>query len=176
MLGELEAGLLALKSGETDPEIINTVFRAAHSIKVVAQASVSIPWLAFRPQMESVRRPSGRNQLPLDAEILGLLLRASDALSDHVRAARDGSQMEAAAARDIEAALGALVPKEASAGEASDHEPPEDVPFTAIPADADPSSLSRRKSGIGSYVSARMRAFMPAPTSHCSCCANCNIG
>jgi len=32
-LDAMEAGLLALESGSTDPEVINSVFRAAHSIK-----------------------------------------------------------------------------------------------------------------------------------------------
>ncbi|WP_333623573.1 Hpt domain-containing protein, partial [Stenotrophomonas indicatrix] len=32
-LDAMEAGLLALESGQQDPEIINSVFRAAHSIK-----------------------------------------------------------------------------------------------------------------------------------------------
>lgn len=139
MLGELEAGLLALKRGETDPEIINTVFRAAHSIKGGGASFGLDSMVHFAHRIESVLAAVRSNQLTLDADILGLLLRAADALTDHVRAARDGSELQAAAARDIETALSALVPTETSIGEALKHEP-EDVPFTAIPAGADPSS------------------------------------
>jgi two-component system chemotaxis sensor kinase CheA len=32
-LAELETGLLALNDGDTDPETVNAVFRAVHSIK-----------------------------------------------------------------------------------------------------------------------------------------------
>jgi len=32
-LGELEIGLLVLQDGDTDPETVNAVFRAVHSIK-----------------------------------------------------------------------------------------------------------------------------------------------
>lgn len=140
MLGELEAGLLALKRGGTDPEIINTVFRAAHSIKGGGASFGLDSMVHFAHRMESVLAAVRSNQLTLDTDILGLLLRAADALSDHVRAARDGSEMQATAARDIEAALSALVPTETSASVVLGHEPPEDAPFTAIPADTDPSS------------------------------------
>ncbi len=112
MLSELEAGLLALKRGETDPEIINTVFRAAHSIKGGGASFGLDSMVHFAHRMESVLAAIRSNQLALDAQLLGLLLRAADVLADHVRAARDGSQMEAAAARDIETALSAAVPHE----------------------------------------------------------------
>src|SRR6266550_1887261 len=140
MLGELEAGLLALKRGETDPEIINTVFRAAHSIKGGGASFGLDSMVHFAHRMESVLAAVRSNQLALDPALLGLLLRAADALTDHVRAARDGSEMQAAAAREIEDALSALVPNETSTAPASEHEPSEDIPFTAISADADPSS------------------------------------
>ena len=32
-LGELETGLLAMQGGDSDPETVNAVFRAVHSIK-----------------------------------------------------------------------------------------------------------------------------------------------
>ena len=139
MLGELEAGLLALKRGETDPEIINTVFRAAHSIKGGGASFGLDSMVHFAHRMESVLAAIRSNQLALDPQVLGLLLRAADVLADHVRAARDGSQMEAAAGRDIETALSAAVPHETAIGEALEHEPPEEVLFTALPADGEAS-------------------------------------
>ena len=140
LLGELEAGLLALKRGETDPEIINTVFRAAHSIKG-GGASFGLDSLVhFAHKIESVLAALRSHRLTLDPALLSLLLRAADALADHVRAARDGSQMEATSAREIESALSALVPNETAGGEASGHAPSEDGPFAALPADADKSS------------------------------------
>ena len=140
LLSELEAGLLALKRGETDPEIINTVFRAAHSIKGGGASFGLDAMVHFAHKIESVLAAVRSNQLALDPQLLGLLLRAADVLTDHVRAARDGSQMEAAAARDIEIALSALVPNETGICDASDHELPEEVGFTTLPADAEASS------------------------------------
>src|ERR1700730_13954282 len=102
MLGELEAGLLALKRGETDPEIINTVFRAAHSIQGGGASFGLDPMVHFAHQMESVLGAIRSIQRNLDAELLGLLLRATDVLADHVRAARDERPLETAATLEIE--------------------------------------------------------------------------
>jgi two-component system chemotaxis sensor kinase CheA len=145
MLSELEAGLLALKRGEADPEIINTVFRAAHSIKGGAASFGFDSMVHFAHRMESVLAAIRSNQLTLDVELLGLLLRASDVLADHVRAARDGSQMETAATGEIEDALGALAPNETSIGEASDYEPLEESGFTAASREGETHSPAARQ-------------------------------
>src|SRR3979409_1704006 len=137
MLGELEAGLLALKRGDTDPEIINTVFRAAHSIKGGGASFGLDSMVPFAHSMESVLAALRSNQLTLNPALLVLLLRAADVLADHVRAARDGSEMQAAAAREIEDALSALVPKETSPGAAAEHGPSEKFPSPPPRAEAE---------------------------------------
>jgi two-component system chemotaxis sensor kinase CheA len=113
LLRDLEAGLLALKQGERDPEIINTVFRAAHSIKG-GGASFGLDSLVdFAHVMESVLAAIRSQQLSLTPDIVTLLLKAADALTDRMRVARDGGgELRRKADRDIEQALIALLPDE----------------------------------------------------------------
>lgn len=33
LLGDLESGLLSIDAGDTEPELVNAVFRAVHSVK-----------------------------------------------------------------------------------------------------------------------------------------------
>lgn len=44
-LAELESGLLKMNDGDRDPETVNAVFRAVHSIKGGAGASALMIWL-----------------------------------------------------------------------------------------------------------------------------------
>src|SRR4029079_2479314 len=85
-LAELETGLLALEGGDTDPETINAVFRAAHSVKGGAGA-FSMDALGrvahvFATALDEMR--SGR--LAPSGDVLKVMLRAADVLADLVRA------------------------------------------------------------------------------------------
>jgi two-component system chemotaxis sensor kinase CheA len=52
-LAELESGLLAIEGGERDPERINAVFRAVHSIKGGAGAFALEPLVRFAHVFET---------------------------------------------------------------------------------------------------------------------------
>lgn len=54
-LAELESGLLKLNDGDRDPETVNAVFRAVHSIKGAPVPSV---WTTWSPSPTSSRRRS----------------------------------------------------------------------------------------------------------------------
>ncbi|MFO1012223.1 MAG: chemotaxis protein CheA [Caulobacteraceae bacterium] len=100
-LAELESGLLAMEEGDDDPETINAVFRAVHSIKGGAGA-FSLEHLirfahAFETALDEVR--SGR--LVPTSEGLKVMLRAADVLADLVRAARDGGEVDDAHAQGL---------------------------------------------------------------------------
>ena len=112
ILGALQTGLLALRQGNRDPEIVNTVFRAAHSIKGGAASFGLDALVRFARQMEAVLAEIRSKRMPLSGEVLNLLLKASDLLADHVNAARAGGQVEASAARDVERALTALLARD----------------------------------------------------------------
>ena len=108
LLGELESALLSLRQGGRDAELVNTVFRAAHSIKGGAAMFGLDRLIAFAHRMESTLGAIRSGQTALSAEIIDLLLRAADVLADHVRAARDGGN--AASPIDIEHALCKVAP------------------------------------------------------------------
>src|ERR1700758_1887959 len=94
-LGELETGLLAIQDGDTDPETVNAVFRAVHSIKGGAGAFNLDDLVDFAHAFESVLAHLRAGRLKATAELVKLMLRTADMLSDVVRAARDDTSTDA---------------------------------------------------------------------------------
>ncbi len=94
-LGELEAGLLAIQDGDSDPETVNAVFRAVHSIKGGAGAFNLDDLVQFAHAFESVLDHMRAGRLTVTAELVKLMLRAADMLADVVRAARDTTASDA---------------------------------------------------------------------------------
>src|SRR5579871_4777687 len=93
-LAQLENGLLALQAGETGVEIINTIFRSAHSIKGSAAMFSMMPLIRFAHEMEgalALFRSEGSSPSPPELKIL---FGAMDVLADLVRSERDGSTFE----------------------------------------------------------------------------------
>ena len=109
-LGELETGLLAIQDGDTDPETVNAVFRAVHSIKGGAGAFNLDELVHFAHVFESVLDHLRAGRLAPNGEILRTMLRAADMLADLVRAARDGSGTDAERRDAIASELRALDP------------------------------------------------------------------
>jgi two-component system chemotaxis sensor kinase CheA len=87
-LAELEAGLIALQSGEADGETVNSVFRAAHSIKGGAAAFGLDALVQFAHGFESALSELRDGRLEAAPGIVKLMLGAGDVLADLVRAAR----------------------------------------------------------------------------------------
>jgi len=94
-LSELETGLLAIQDGDSDPETVNAVFRAVHSIKGGAGAFNLDDLVHFAHAFESILDHLRAGRLTATAELIKLMLRAADMLSDVVRAARDGASTNA---------------------------------------------------------------------------------
>jgi two-component system, chemotaxis family, sensor kinase CheA len=88
-LADLEAGLLAMEEGDTDPERINGVFRAVHSIKGGAGAFNLDALVRFAHVFETALDEMRSGRLEPRPDVVKLMLRASDILADEVRAARD---------------------------------------------------------------------------------------
>ena len=87
-LAELESGLLAMEAGDTDPETINAVFRAVHSIKGGAGAFSLEALVRFAHVFETALDEMRSGRLAATDVVLKTLLRAADVLADHVRAPR----------------------------------------------------------------------------------------
>lgn len=88
-LFELEAGLLTIERGDEDPETVNAVFRAVHSIKGGAGAFNLTDLVHFAHVFENTMDLVRVGKLAPTPPLLKLMLRAADILADLVRAARD---------------------------------------------------------------------------------------
>jgi two-component system, chemotaxis family, sensor kinase CheA len=93
LLLAMEEGLLAMENGESDPETINAVFRAVHSIKGGGGAFGFEELVSFAHSFETVMDKVRSNELEAGPDVMKVLLRASDMLSDHVNAVREGRKL-----------------------------------------------------------------------------------
>lgn len=109
-LAELEAGLLAMEAGDSDPETVNAVFRAVHSVKGGAGAFSLDELVRFAHVFETTLDHVRAGRLPATPDVLKIMLRAADILADLVRAARDGTEVDQARCQALADQLKALDP------------------------------------------------------------------
>ena len=110
-LAELESGLLAMESGDTDPETINAVFRAVHSIKGGAGAFSLDALVRFAHVFETALDEMRSGRLAPTDNVVKTLLRAADVLADLVRAAHDNGTVDEAHSAALVEELKALGPE-----------------------------------------------------------------
>lgn len=116
-LAELESGLLALESGNSDEETINPVFRAVHSIKGGAGAFSLEELVRFAHVFETALDLVRNGKVTATSDIWKLTLRAADVLADLVRAARDGTEVDRERCQAFADQLAAIDPNGAFAEE-----------------------------------------------------------
>jgi two-component system, chemotaxis family, sensor kinase CheA len=90
-LAALESGLLDIQGGNSEPEVINSVFRAVHSIKGGAGAFDLEDLVRFAHIFETALDNLRSGRVAADAPVVEVLLRAADMLTDLVAAARGGT-------------------------------------------------------------------------------------
>ena len=88
LLADLEAGLLALETGEGDAETINAVFRAVHSVKGGAGAFGLEALVRFAHVFETTLDAMRSGRIAAGPQDIKVMLRAADVLSDLVSAAK----------------------------------------------------------------------------------------
>ncbi|WP_220749387.1 MULTISPECIES: chemotaxis protein CheA [Jannaschia] len=91
LLEQLEAGLLALQSGQQNADTVDAVFRAVHSIKGGAGAFDLGDLVTFAHGFETVLDGLRTGRLEPTSDVTATLLRASDRLGDLVSLSRDGT-------------------------------------------------------------------------------------
>ncbi len=104
-LADLEAGLLEMESGDADSETVNAVFRAVHSIKGGAGAFQLEQLVSFAHVFETLLDLIRGDELEATADVVRVLLRAADVLSDLVNAARDDTQADESVWQPMKAEL-----------------------------------------------------------------------
>lgn len=108
-LATMESALLELDVASPDPEIINTIFRGAHSIKggagMFSFAEIASLTHTLETLLDELR--SGRAAVSQDA--CDLLLRSVDLLREMLRATRDGQALDSERVAALRLGLEALV-------------------------------------------------------------------
>ncbi|WP_105417510.1 MULTISPECIES: chemotaxis protein CheA [Neorhizobium] len=107
-LAELESGLLKLNDGDRDPETVNAVFRAVHSIKGGAGAFGLDDLVSFAHVFETTLDCVRSNKLEPTQDVLKVMLKSADVLADLVTASRDGGGVDESRSRSLVKELEAL--------------------------------------------------------------------
>jgi len=120
-LDSMEGGLLDLNPDDFDVETINTIFRAAHSIKGGAGTFGFQVVADFTHVVETLLDEIRAGSRALEASHVDLLLRSVDCLRELMQALQDGDEPEMSPANDLqgqfEAVLAGEAPSESSSSE-----------------------------------------------------------
>jgi two-component system chemotaxis sensor kinase CheA len=131
-LAELESGLLKMNDGDRDPETVNAVFRAVHSIKGGAGAFGLDDLVAFAHVFETTLDCVRSNKLEPNQDVLKVMLKSADVLADLTNVARDGGAVDEGRSRGLVKELEALANGELPSPSAA-HEAPAAAPVAAAP-------------------------------------------
>jgi two-component system chemotaxis sensor kinase CheA len=133
-LAELESGLLEIETGGNDPEIVNAVFRAVHSIKGGAGAFALEDLVHFAHIFEALLDEVRKGSLSTATPVIETLLRAADVLADLVRVCRDGGEIDETRVRIAADELASLSngPALATAGHSEPEESLDDLNFQPL--------------------------------------------
>lgn len=124
LLINLEEGLMQLRDGDSDPETLNSVFRAVHSIKGGAGAFGFNHLVSFAHIQETLLDDIRAGALTMEVDDFTVLLQACDILGELVGAAQRGEDLTADYGSDIAAALKKIIgDAEASPSGNSDEKP-----------------------------------------------------
>ncbi len=166
-LDAMEAGLLALESGQQDPEIINSVFRAAHSIKGGAGTFGFDAIAALTHVLETLLDELRAGKRALEPAAVDAMLSSVDVLRALLREAEHGQpadpQAVAAVKARLEAVLSGTAASTAAPAAAKVDDTPEAWQIGFVPAPSlfmsgnDPLRIIRELEHLGSLqVAARL--------------------
>jgi two-component system chemotaxis sensor kinase CheA len=148
-LAELESGLLKLNDGDRDPETVNAVFRAVHSIKGGAGAFGLDDLVSFAHVFETTLDCVRSNKLEPTQDVLKVMLKSADILADLVTASRDGGSVDESRSRGLVKELEALARGEVPSGGGAPAEAPKPAPAkAAAPAPAPAPVAATDESGF----------------------------
>jgi two-component system chemotaxis sensor kinase CheA len=108
-LDAMEQALLALDEGAEDPELINVVFRAAHSIKGGAATFGFTDVAAFTHVAENLMDEVRSGRRPMEKAVVELLLRSGDTVRDMLSLSMAGQPAATAESQELLAELSAMV-------------------------------------------------------------------
>ncbi len=115
----MESGLLALSEGAADSEQINSVFRAAHSIKGGSGTFGFSGIAGYTHAMETLLDELRGGRRPATRDVVDVLLRSVDILRGMLTAARDGSAVDESQVQGQRAELARVLAAQPPRGAAS---------------------------------------------------------
>ncbi|SBV36123.1 fused chemotactic sensory histidine kinase in two-component regulatory system with CheB and CheY: sensory histidine kinase; signal sensing protein [uncultured Stenotrophomonas sp.] len=121
-LDAMEAGLLEMEGGQQDPEVINSVFRAAHSIKGGAGTFGFDTIAGVTHVLETLLDELRAGKRPLEAAAVDAMLASVDVLRALLREAEHGQPADPAAVAAVKARLEAVLSGSAAAPVAAKQE------------------------------------------------------
>ncbi|MGJ8529930.1 chemotaxis protein CheW [Maritalea sp.] len=130
LLTELEEQFMAIEEGDRDPERLNAVFRAIHSIKGGAGAFGFTGLVSFAHSFETLLDFVRDGRIELNPEVLKLCISSSDLVADFVSAAQDERELEEGYGAEQKAAFDALCNPDGEGGEHSTDD--FDIEFTPV--------------------------------------------
>ena len=144
-LAELESGLLKMNDGDRDPETVNAVFRAVHSIKGGAGAFGLDDLVAFAHVFETTLDCVRSNKLEPGPEVMKVMLKSADVLADLVSASRDGGSVDPSRShglvKELEALANGELPQPSAAAPVAAAKPAAAAAPVAAPAPTDESGF-----------------------------------
>src|SRR5215510_2008786 len=108
LLGEVERHLMALDEGTGDANTVNATFRALHSIKGGAGAFGLQRLVDYAHVFEALLDKMRSNEILVTPERVKVLLRASDVLTDLIRAMQSDTELPQDREAEMKAALETL--------------------------------------------------------------------
>jgi len=156
-LAELESGLMKMNDGDRDPETVNAVFRAVHSIKGGAGAFGLDDLVAFAHVFETTLDCVRSNKLEPNQDVLKVMLKSADVLADLTNAARDGGSVDESRSRGLVKELEALAHGEMPSSAAAEAPAPKaaakpaPAPVAAAPAPTDDSGFQPIPFSFGDF-------------------------
>ena len=156
-LDTMEAALLKLNVGAPEPELINTIFRVAHSIKGGSATFGFSEVASFTHTCETLLDELRGNRMQVTRYITDLLLKSVDVMRDMLRAVQHKTPIDAQRVADLQFDLElAIVQKNAPAAAAP---APSAPPVEAAPARAAArASLAHPLPSVSAAVRARQRS------------------
>jgi two-component system chemotaxis sensor kinase CheA len=108
-LDSMETELLRLSEGDNDPELINSIFRAAHSIKGGSGTFGFSAVSQFTHVMETLLDEMRDGQRQVSIATVDLLLESVDVVRAMLAAVADGSDLDEARVADVQLRLEAML-------------------------------------------------------------------
>ena len=122
-IASMETGLLQIRSTPDDVELLNSIFRSAHSIKGGAGSFGMTNLVRFTHSLENLLDRMRSLEMQATDEVIDVLLRSVDVLGGLLDA--DAGAAMPAAALELNERIEALIPSEAAQQEAASNSPSE---------------------------------------------------